>query len=162
MLELILSGMQNTLQTVYEQKLLALNRESAEYGLILTKKDAEEIIEARIHALKLCDRIDMGISVTEKIIRKFCQSGYISQDDYVEIISEIQNIFYCLKNETEDTVPDDKLIDIMWNIYERLCRGSIEGLRTKADTFAQRYRYVAAVRESRKDRKDYLQQKTIV
>lgn len=152
MFELILSNMQKSLQAVHQEKLLALNRESEEYGLALTKEDTRGIIESRAHALKQYDRIDMGVSVAEKIIRKFCKSQYINQDDYGDTISEIQDIFYCLKNETEDAVPDDKLVDILWRFYEKVCRGSIEGVRTKADVFGQRFRIIATMREMRKNR----------
>lgn len=147
--------MQRSLEVVHQEKLLALNQESKEYGLVLTKEDAEDIIEARVYALKQYDRIDMGVSVAEKIIRKFCKSRYINQDEYVDTIAEIQDIFYCLKNETEDGIPDDKLIGILWKIYEKICGGSLDALRTKADVFGQRYRYIATMREMRKNKNDH-------
>ena len=155
---MILSNMQKTLQVVHEEKLLALNQESEEYGLTLTREDAAAIIEARAYTLRLYDRIDMGVSVAEKIIYKFCQSQHIDQDDYGDIISEIQDIFYYMKNETEDAVSDDKLIDILWKFYEKACRGSIDAVRTRADVLCQRYRRIAAIREMRKNRDDHSSQ----
>ena len=58
------------------------------------------------------------MDVTKKIINKIYISQYTDKDDYVEIINDLQDIFYYLKNETLDKISDNEIIDIIGEFYE--------------------------------------------
>lgn len=95
---IILSSIQNEYITVAKNELLKINEKSSAYGLILTEEDVEEIIKSREYSLKTYVRIDLNMDVTKKLINKIYTSQYTDKDDYVEIINDLQDIFYYLKN----------------------------------------------------------------
>lgn len=95
---IILSSIQNEYITVAKNELLKINEKSPAYGLILTEEDVEEIIKSRGYSLKTYGRIDLNMDVTKKLINKIYTYQYTDKDDYVEIINDLQDIFYYLKN----------------------------------------------------------------
>ncbi len=48
-----------------------------------------------------------------KIIYEFCDSDFIDQNNYVDTIIRLQEIFYLFKNEMQDEITDDELLHIM-------------------------------------------------
>ena len=122
--------------------LVATNEKSQEYGLVLTQKDAIELIETRNFSLKSLDRIEVGSGVIEKIVTAFCDSTFILQSNYTEILHELIDTFYYMKNETLDLIGDDELIEIMKDIFENRCRGSLELLQGRElETLARNIRF---------------------
>lgn len=74
----------------------------------------------------------------EQLIFAFCDSQYIYQDNYVDTMGELQEIFYTYKNETEDEINDLELIDFMRKQFDDVCFGDIEYLRgTCLERFAR-------------------------
>jgi len=119
---------------------LASNEVSQKYGLVFTAVEAEELIEARNRSISSHGRVELGIDVVKKMIAVFCTSAYINRDDYAATISELIDIFYYMKNETEDRIGDDELIDMMYENYNGSCKGSLDLLRNRelalyADSF---------------------------
>lgn len=102
------------------------NEFTAEFGLILSRFEAAELVETRNIALKNSGRIEFGGGVISKIIREFCDSPYISMHNYAETIHELTEIFYYYKNETLDLMSDDDLIKLMKNSFDGKCHGSLE------------------------------------
>lgn len=111
------------------QQLLSLNEETQEYGLELTREDALELAETRRIALEASGRLEFGTPVIEKIIRTFSRSRYLYQYEYAPALHELLEAFFLLKNETEDRVSDDALIDFLFDCYEYRYRGSLEMFR---------------------------------
>ena len=118
-------------------ELLKLNEESKEFGLVLSLQDAVRGLEDRGRSLLQLGRIELGMEVTKSIIRNFYNSSYILPEEYATALSEIHDIFYSIKNETEDTVGDNELIKIMKEYFEGPCGGSLELLRSKLTSFAE-------------------------
>ena len=110
------------------QKILRCNNISSEYGLTLSPSQAENLIKDRVDALKETSRIEFNGIILEKLIARFSDSPYIYQDNYEEILSELQSCFYHLKNESRDTVSDDELIDCMKHIFNDDANGSVDYL----------------------------------
>jgi len=124
------------------QEILGMNEESAKFGLALTRTDVEEIIEERNRALQSYGRVELSLEVTGKIIGNFGSSPFIRQEDYVATLKDLQEIFYYLKNETEETIGDDELIAVMKDFFDNSCEGSIELLKgTALEEFARKVRY---------------------
>lgn len=106
--------------------LVSTNQQSQRHGLVLTEKNALQIIDARNEALITMGRIELGFEIINKIIRMFCQSPYINQVNYADTICELVAAFYCMKNETREQIGDDDLIYFMRDSFDNRCFGSIE------------------------------------
>lgn len=130
--------LQNTNQL---SKVMEMNQYTERFGLALSKQDAQLIMENRKTALREQKRVEFGEGIVPKIIREFCDSNYIDQNNYVETIIRLQEIFYLYKNEMNDEITDDELIHLMKEQYELLCFGDLDYLEsTCLSDFAQAIR----------------------
>lgn len=122
--------------------LVSTNEKTGEYGLLLTQKNAKELIQTRNSSLKGFDRVEVGTGVIEKIINAFYDSGYLLQSNYAETLHELIEIFYYMKNETLDLIGDDELIETMKDFFEKRCGGSLELLQGRElEIFARNIRF---------------------
>lgn len=136
---IILSSLQDKSMNIAKNEILKINEESSVYGLILTSENVEEIIKSRGYSLKTYGRIDLNMDSTKKIINKIYISQYTDKDDYVEIINDLQDIFYYLKNETLDKISDNEIIDIIGEFYEETS-GRIDNVQNLAEKYALDFR----------------------
>ncbi|MDD3412870.1 MAG: DUF6323 family protein [Lachnospiraceae bacterium] len=120
---------------------LETNQYTQKFGLQLSKEEALMITEARKSSLVEQERIEFGEGIIHKLIFEFCDSPYIYQDNYVETIITLQDIFYLYKNESLDELTDDELISYMKREFEGVCEGSLEHLEdTSLEKFAREIR----------------------
>lgn len=136
---------QNLLTFLHQQnplaKIMKTNETTQPFGLVLSEKDAELIVEGQTNALREQQRVEFGPGIAEKIIYEFCDSDFIHQSDYVETIIRLEEIFYLYKNETQDEVTDDELLHLMKEQFELLCFGDLDYLEgTCLNNFAQAIR----------------------
>lgn len=122
-------------------KLLETNQESQKYGLILTEDAAKEIVQVRNETLRYCGRVELAINPVLRLIENFCTSSFINQDEYQSTINELQEMFYYLKNETEDEIRDNELIDMMREYFDEF-EGSLDLLWEKMDTYSRNSRSI--------------------
>lgn len=111
------------------QEVLNCNDKSEEFGLALTKEDAEMLVQCRKTSLKEQRRVEFGGGILKELIDVFCDSQFLEQDSYAETLSELQDIFYLYKNESEDNLTDDELLTAMRELFEDICFGDIAYLR---------------------------------
>lgn len=109
-------------------KIKQCNQISIKYGLTLSDEQIENIIQRRIDTLKDIKRIEFKESVIDKIIKEFCDSSYIFQDNYAQTLYELIEIFYEYKNETMDLLSDDELIKFMKKSFDGICQGDLDYL----------------------------------
>lgn len=112
-------------------ELLKTNEEICNYGLVLSAKDAKEIVEYRNEVLQSYGRIELSMEVLEKITLAVSSSPFISRSDFATTIHEFVELFYYAKNETMDKISDGKLIDLMKEYFDSSCYGSIELLQSR-------------------------------
>lgn len=110
------------------EKLLKVNERSAEYGLLLTQREAERVAEAEREAAGETGRVIFGESAAVKLAEKFMRSSYISQYDYADTLEQLVSAFYESKEETGGIFSDDELIDIMFGFFEGRSGGDIDTL----------------------------------
>lgn len=123
------------------QKVMETNQKTEQFGLVLTQEDAKLLVEARGEELRKQQRVEFGEGILPKIIFAFCDSSYVSQDHYVEILTRLQEIFYLFKNESMDLLTDDELIEFMREQYEQTCFGDLDYLEsTCLENFSQAVR----------------------
>jgi hypothetical protein len=124
-------------------QLLELNERTAQFGLTLAPDDVRQLMAARSETLRHYGRLETGIEATKELIEAFAESPFINRDNYVSALHELQELFYHLKNETEDEIGDSRLIEIMRDCFDRECGGSLELLRDKMEEYAAAYRFEA-------------------
>lgn len=110
-------------------EILSINDKSRYYNLQLTEKDVRELVAVRNLTLKDTERIEFGVETLEYIINTFYKSPYINQHEYVEIIAEIQALFYLVKNEVDEIFSDEELITMLSEMFDGFCNGSLEFLK---------------------------------
>ena len=110
------------------QKLLETNQFTEQFGLSLSKQDTELLVEERMDTLRRERRIEFGQSILPAIIYAFCDSVYICQENYVDTLTRLQEIFFMYKNEMEDEMTDDELLNFMKEQFETVCYGDLDYL----------------------------------
>lgn len=121
--------MSNTLQDAQTGQLRLLECEFQKHGIRLREAEAREILEVRKRVLQGCGRIELDIGVTQKLIESFGASPFIPPEDLVAVLHELHELFYYMKNETEDKIGDEALIGMMREYFETSCGGSMELLK---------------------------------
>lgn len=106
-------------------ELMSLNAVTREHSIELTKDKVQYIIDSRKSALSDMGRIEFGESTAKKLVLKFCDSPYVSKHNIERIIGDLLEIFYYTKNETDDLIKDDTLIDYMYKAFNGECKGSV-------------------------------------
>lgn len=90
--------------------------------MVLTPQDVEMMMAARSQVLYSYGRVELSIEVTKELIEIFSTSSFIQQENYADILNELHEIFYYLKNETEDRIGDMKLLHRMKEVFEEDCK----------------------------------------
>lgn len=137
---IILSSMHQGLKEIERNELLETNEESKEYGLTLSESDVKDIITSRNYTLKGYGRIELDIKTTKQLIENIYKSQFTNINDYLETINDMQEIFYYLKNETDDKICDNEIIELLDELYEKFS-GNLDNVRGEADEFAKKFKF---------------------
>lgn len=135
------------------QKVMQTNQYTERFGLVLSEEEANLLVQERSSSLRQEQRIEFGEGILPKLIFQFCDSPYLSQDNYMESIIRLQEIFYLYKNESLDDLSDDELLDYMKEKFDGVCQGDFEYLEgTVLEAFARNVRaesrkYMGSCRE---------------
>lgn len=117
------------------------NSYTEKFGLILSEDDAKLLLAERNRILKRERRVEFGKGILPQIIYHFCDSSFLTQDNYTETLVRLQEIFYRYKNEMMDEITDDELLCFMREQFEEVCYGDLDYLEgTCLDIFAQAIR----------------------
>ncbi|HBK26191.1 MAG TPA: hypothetical protein DDY90_05620, partial [Clostridiales bacterium] len=84
------------------EQILSCNAQTAAYGLSLTPAQALALAKAREETLVKTGRVELDGGILPSLIRAFCDSLYLTQDNYADTLEELVALFYAFKNETED------------------------------------------------------------
>lgn len=112
-------------------EVLACNQVSQKYGLALSPVQVQELVETRNRAIAGNGRVELNLEVLKKIIAVFCTSAYMNSGNYADTLNELIDLFYYMKNETEDSIGDDDLIAQMKKFFDTSCQGSVELLKNR-------------------------------
>ena len=97
---------------------MALNDEIAEHGIVLSAEDCKDIAEFRHEALMESDRIEAGLGIAGRIVREFADSGYVDKTNFRQVVEDLIECFYTLKNETEEKATDDQVMEFLHYLFE--------------------------------------------
>lgn len=109
-------------------RILEVNQETERFGVTLTKQEAKLLLTERKEILKKQERVEFGEGILVKLMKAFCDSPYIWQDNYLETLERLMEIFYFYKNETLDELTDDELLTFMKEEFDGECEGSLDYL----------------------------------
>lgn len=110
------------------KELRRCNELTQPFGLFLNEAQILSLIERRFTALRQTGRIEFGEGVMPKLIYAFCDSPYMTQDNYEETLAELQDSFYYFKGEAQERISDDELIALMKHFFDTKAQGSLEYL----------------------------------
>jgi hypothetical protein len=110
------------------RELEACNEAIARHGLSLSAEDVQALVVGRVEALAVSDRIEFGGGVAGQLVLGFAGSPFVSQENFVETLLELQELFYEFKNESLEQIPDDELIGKMRSLFDDVAKGDIEYL----------------------------------
>lgn len=102
------------------------NSLTARYGLVLDEEQMEMLIQRQAQALRDTGRVEFGRGPYEKLIYAFCDSPYVTQTGYADLLAELCALFYRFKGESGERWSDDELIEAMARLYNGSCSGSAE------------------------------------
>lgn len=122
-------------------ELISCNEKTERFGLSISEEEARELMICRNESLKKYERVEFGGGILEQLIFVFCDSQYIWQDNYIDMMKRLQDIFYEFKNESGELLTDDELITFMAEQFEGVCCGDPDYLE---DTCLKRF--AAAIR----------------
>jgi hypothetical protein len=112
-------------------ELLKTNHGLKLHNVALTASDAAEILTARSCTLSNQGRIELNLSVTKALIKRLSESDYITQENFVDTVNDLYEVFHLIKNFTSDFVGDEEVLDAIMNFYNGACGGSAELLAGK-------------------------------
>ncbi len=95
-------------------------------GLHLSEQEMQQLIQQHTAALENTGRVEFCGSILPKLVSAFYASPYLVPRQYAQTLAALQDLFYQLKNDTYDQIPDDDLIATMVHFFNNRAHGSIE------------------------------------
>lgn len=114
--------------TYSTHSLTSLNDMTAGHGLTLTLEQTQALITRETDALQTTGRIVLGTGILPALIQAFYDSPYVEQRSYEEVLGELAELFYVLKNETEPLLADDELLTAMRLLFDGPAGGDLTAL----------------------------------
>jgi len=110
------------------ENILEINQYTCNFGLSLNEQEVMRLLRHRVSCLKEQKRVEFEGGILELLIKEFCNSAYIYQDNYVQTLEALQEIFYICKNESLDELSDDAILQFMRKRFEGKCQGDLDYL----------------------------------
>lgn len=107
-------------------EIMALNDKTEKHGLSLTEQEVKDLIEQRFEILNTMRRVEFGSGILPDLITVFASSPYLMSDTYLQTISDLQGAFYRLKEEGDEKISDDDLLDAMRTLFDEEAHGSVD------------------------------------
>ena len=111
-----------------ERELQNCNERTARFGLMLTGAEISMLAAAREDALRDTGRVEFGSGILGKLAERFCDSPFLTRENWADTLAELQDDFYYFKNESSDRLSDDELIEIMKKVFDGPAQGSLDYL----------------------------------
>ena len=102
-----------------------LAQTSRDLGLPLTSGELVMLAESHDRALQSAGRIAFEPGGLESLLTAFADSPWLPPDDLPETLSALTELFYHLKNRTEDLIRDEALLHRMREGFDDY-HGSVE------------------------------------
>ena len=105
-----------------------IERTTDDYALILTDNDIRVVAASHADTLEKTGRIEIMGGLVAKITEAFSTSPYFSQNNFADGLCRLIDAFYQTKNDCDDMIGDDDLIEIMVTNFNEVYGGDIDAL----------------------------------
>ena len=93
--------------------LAAVNGHLAEAGLSIARKEAFMLAERRAESLAEAERVEFGPPALAAIAEAVSSSPFLMQDNIANVLAELQDAFYALRDELPVDVPDGEIAEAL-------------------------------------------------
>ena len=107
------------------QRQPALAQHCLQIGLPLTSGQLITLAENHDCALQSAGRVAFEAGGLEALLTAFAESPWLPSEDLTDVLSALTELFYHLKNRTDDLISDEALLRRMREGFDA-CRGSVE------------------------------------
>jgi hypothetical protein len=98
--------------------LAAVNEHLAVAGLSITREDALMLAERRVESLAETERIEFGPPAVAAIAKAIASSPFLMQDNLADVLAELQDAFYALRDELPVDVPDAEIVEALGDCFD--------------------------------------------
>ena len=91
--------------------LSAVNVRLVEAGIAITREDALKLVESRNEDLAELECVEFGRPVVVAIAEAVAGSPLLTRDSAFDTLSQLQGVFYAVRDELPADVPDDETIE---------------------------------------------------
>jgi hypothetical protein len=121
------NGLNLLVREQFLAELRSANELSSRYGLKLSEQSMQTLAQTRTRTLLDHGRVELGSSAVSALVKGFCDSPFLLQEDYEATLAELLDAFYYFKKASGELVADDELIAAMRMRYDAF-DGAIEGV----------------------------------
>ena len=93
-------------------------------GLLLTREEVLQLCEKRNEVLVLCERLELNGGIMDQLIDAFMDCPYITRDEFADVMEEVIEVFYIMKNVCLDLIDDQTMMHYMRKQLDE-CHGVI-------------------------------------
>lgn len=109
------------------------SNETAEgYGLSLNETQMRSLILSEAQTQRDMGRLEFGEGILPRLIYTFCDSPYMTRENWLESLTALQELFYTYKNELDNALTDDELLEAMHSVFHGRAQGSYTYLENMA------------------------------
>ena len=91
----------------------AINEHLAVAGLSITLEDAVMLAKQRAELLAKVERVEFGPPAIATIAEAVAASPFLMQDNVVDVLTELQEAFYALRNDLSIDIPDAEIVEAL-------------------------------------------------
>lgn len=109
-----------------KSQLMLCNDYTEVYGLQLSEDQVTELVEYQSDALLRHKRFEFAGGILEQLVRGICTSSWVHQDNYLETLEELLDVFYEFRNLRGPEVGDQEILDLIVERFEDFSQGVSE------------------------------------
>ena len=98
--------------------LAAVHEHLAVAGLSIAREDALMLAGRRIESLAETERIEFGPPAVAAIAKAIASSPFLMQDNLADVLAELQDAFYALRDELPVDVPDAEIVEALGDCFD--------------------------------------------
>lgn len=95
-----------------------INKRLAVGGLSITPADARQLGERRAASLADVERVEFGTPAAVTIAEAIATSPYLTQDDVANVLADLSDSFYALRDELPAHVPDAEIAEALRGCFD--------------------------------------------
>ncbi len=98
--------------------LAAVNEHLAVAGFSITREEALMLAERRVESLAETERVEFGPPAIEAIAEAVASSPFLMREDAADVLAELQDVFYVLRDELPVDVPDAEIVEALGGCFD--------------------------------------------